>query len=132
MLISILFNDIYKAIMEGTAMEMRLNTEVVKDYGIEISNLVATGGGANSAKWLQIKADAQNLPIKVLRSSEGGLCGCAMLSALGMKKVTDLNEAKNIFVQYAKEFAPTEEGHRAYEPKYQKYKKLYKTMKEIN
>ena len=124
--------ELYKSIMEGTAMEMRLNAEVVKDYGIEISNLVATGGGANSTKWLQIKADIQNLPIKVLRSSEGGLCGCAMLSALGMKKVSNLSEAKQIFVKYTKEFLPTRTGHSDYEPKYQKYKKLYQTVKEIN
>lgn len=124
--------ELYKSIMEGTAMEMRLNAEVVKDYGIKISNLVATGGGANSEKWLQIKADIQNLPIKVLRSSEGGLCGCAMLSALGMKQVSCLSEAKQIFVKYTNEFFPTQEGHSIYEPKYQKYKKLYKTVKEIN
>ena len=113
-------------------MEMKLNAEIAKDYGINISNLVATGGGANSKKWLQIKSDIQRLPIKVLRSSEGGLCGCAMLSALGMKQVKDLKEARDIFVKYTNEFLPNEAVSESYDAKYQKYKKLYKTIKEIN
>ena len=124
-------HEIYKAIMEGTAMEMKLNAEIAKDYGINISNLVATGGGANSKKWLQIKANIQNLPVKVLRSSEGGLCGCAMLSALGMNRVKDLKEARDIFVKYTNEFFPDKISCDSYTSKYQKYKKLYKTIKEI-
>ena len=125
-------HEIYKAIMEGTAMEMRLNAEVTEDYGINISNLVATGGGANSKKWLQIKSNIQRLSIKVLRSNEGGLCGCAMLSALGMKQVKNLMEARDIFVKYTNEFLPNEAVSESYDAKYQKYKKLYKTIKELN
>ena len=125
-------SEIYQAIMEGTAMEMRLNAETVKDYSIKLNNLVATGGGANSDKWLQIKSNVQNLPIKVLRSSEGGLCGCAMLSALGLKKVKDLKEARDIFVKYTKSFTPNAEAHAAYGESYRKYKKIYNTLKEIN
>ena len=122
-------SELYRSVMEGTAMEMRLNAEVVKPYGIEIKNLVATGGGANSAKWLRVKADIQNLPIKVLRSSEGGLCGCAMLQAVAMGKVEDLYAAREIFVRYTKEFTP--EHNEEYNEQYEKYKKVYKIIKEF-
>ena len=105
-------------------MEMRFNAEVVKPYGIEIKNLVATGGGANSAKWLGIKSDIQNLPIKVLRSSEGGLCGCAMLQAVAMGKVENLYAAREIFVRYTREFTPVH--HEEYGEQYEKYKKIYR------
>lgn len=94
--------ELYRSILEGTAMEMRLNAETVREYSITLSKLVATGGGANSDKWLQIKADVQNLPVKALRSSEGGACGCAMLQAVAMGKAKDLREAKEIFVRYEK------------------------------
>jgi xylulokinase len=124
-------SELYKALMEGLAMEMRLNAETVKDYSIELSNLIATGGGANSKKWLQIKADIQKLPIKILRSSEGGLCGCAMLSAVGMGAVKSLEEAKEMFVKYTDEFFPREEAHEKYESQYENYKKLYKITKEL-
>ncbi len=120
---------LYRALLEGTAMEMRLNAETVAQYGIRISSAVATGGGANSARWLGIKADIQQIPYKTLRSSEGGLCGCAMLQAVALGGARDLFAAAERFVRYRDAFVPS--GTRAYEPYYEKYKKLYKTLKEI-
>lgn len=123
--------ELYKAVMEGTAMEMRLNAEVVGRYEIIVKNVVATGGGAGSEKWLQIKSDIQNIPVKSLRSFEGGLCGCAMLQAVALGGAEDLYRAREIFVRYIKEFLPNGETHQAYEKQYQKYKKLYNTIKEF-
>ena len=124
-------SEVYQSVMEGTAMEMRLNAEVAGRYEITVEKAVATGGGANSEKWLQIKADIQNIPYKILRSSEGGLCGCAMLQAVALGSVEDLYGARDIFVQYEKEFIPNTDKHAAYEKHYEKYKKLYKTIKEF-
>ncbi len=124
-------SDLYKSVMEGTSMEMRLNTEVAGRYAITVEKAVATGGGANSEKWLQIKADIQNIPYKILRSSEGGLCGCAMLQAAALGGAKDLYSARDIFVQYEKEFLPNKEQHNAYETQYKKYERLYKTIKEF-
>ena len=124
-------STLYKSVMEGMAMEMRLNTNVAGRYAITIKKAVATGGGANSENWLQIKADIQNIPYKILCSSEGGLCGCAMLQALALGGVKNWQEAKDVFVQYKKEFIPNVEQHNAYESQYKKYEKLYKTIKEF-
>lgn len=124
-------SDLYKSIMEGTAMEMRLNAEVNAPYGINVKKVVATGGGANSSLWLQLKADIQNVYIKTLRSSEGGLCGCAMLSAVALGQAESLEKASEIFIVYDKEYIPNQKVHLDYEKQYEKYKKLYKTVKEI-
>lgn len=123
--------ELLQAILEGTAFEMRLNMETVERYAISVRNAVATGGGANSEKWLQIKANVQNIPIKTLRSSEGGLCGCAMLQAIALGAAKDLYEARGVFVRYTKVLLPDEEKHRAYESHYRKYQKLYQTLKEF-
>ncbi|MBQ7407758.1 MAG: hypothetical protein IJW13_00565 [Clostridia bacterium] len=123
--------NLYKSLLEGTAFEMRLNAQTVEKYGVKINNAVATGGGANSKKWLQIKADIQNLKIKTLRSSEGGLCGCAMLQAVALKQFNNLSQAKEAFVWYDKEFVPINEERLAYEKYYEKYKKIYKAIKEF-
>ena len=123
--------DVYKSLLEGTAMEMRLNAEAVKKFGIRIRSAVATGGGANSAKWLQIKADIQNIPFRTLRSAEGGLCGCAMLQAVAMRRAKDLPEAAARFAQYTETFAPRRAQHAAYAEQYKKYKKIYRSVKEF-
>lgn len=124
-------SDLYKSVMEGTAMEMRLNAEVASKYAITVKNAVATGGGANSDKWLQIKADIQNIPFKTLRSSEGGLCGCAMLSAVALGGAKNLEAARDIFVRYTKKFVPDAKRNESYTDQYEKYKKLYYCMKEV-
>ena len=121
--------ELYQSLMEATAMEMRLNLEVVKRYGIELSHVVATGGGANSERWMQIKADVARVGVSTLRSSEGGLCGLAMLAAVALGRVKDLYEAREIFVRYEKHFSPSQEA--LYETFYEKYKKLYHTLKEF-
>jgi xylulokinase len=122
-------SDLYKSVLEGTAMEMKLNAETVKPYGITVKQLIATGGGSNSDLWLQLKADIQNVPIKSLRSGEGGLCGCAMIQAVAMGACKDLYEARDIFVRYKKEFTP--KNVECYNEQYSKYKKLYFAVKEL-
>lgn len=124
-------SDVYQSILEGTAMEMRLNAEKAAGYGALVKSVTATGGGANSAKWLQLKADIQNVPIRTLRSSEGGLCGCAMLQSVGMGQSADLIEAAKRFVRYKDSYRPDADRRAAYEGQYLKYKKLYKTLKEF-
>lgn len=124
--------QLYKAIMEGMAMEMRLNAQVAKKYCVNIKNIVATGGGANSKKWMQIKADIQKVPIKTLRSSEGGLCGCAMIQAVALGAVKSFEEAKQIFVVYNNSFCPNKDISDKYDNYYKKYKKIYKQLRGFN
>ncbi|MCD8307687.1 MAG: hypothetical protein LUD51_05650 [Clostridia bacterium] len=123
--------DLYKSILEGTAMEMRLNCETVRAYGIDITDVTAAGGGTNSAYWLQLKADIQNIPVRTLRSTEGGLCGCAVLQAASISGLS-LEEAVSVFVQYKDEYLPDKARHDAYEKQYAKYTRLYSALKEFN
>ncbi|MBQ9735974.1 MAG: hypothetical protein IJV96_04230 [Clostridia bacterium] len=122
--------ELFQGIMEGLCMEMRYNADVVKKYGIAVKKLVATGGGAKSRAWLTLKANVQDLPVVRLRSSEGGLCGCAVLSATAVGGLT-FEEARAWFVQYADAFTPDPARRAAYDPIYEKYKKLYASVKEL-
>ena len=121
--------EVYQSILEATAYEMKLNMEVVEKYGIKIQNIVATGGGANSPKWLQKKADIQGIPVKRLQVSEGGLCGLAMLQSVALKTSKNLVDAKEKFVKYGYEFLPDKTYSEQHIKQYSKYKKLYSTLK---
>lgn len=124
--------DIYRAILEGTSFEMKVNLETGKDYGINAKVLTATGGGANSKMWLQIKSDILSLPVKTLRSSEGGLCGLAILSSVALKEVATVDDAVKRFVRYGETVVPQDTFKEKYDEKYSKYKKIYDILKEIN
>lgn len=124
-------SKLYQAILEGLSMEMRLNEDNCNRYGIEIQRLIATGGGANSTKWLEIKANVQNKKIQRLRSAEGGLCGCAILQALALKNDVSKEEVIHTFVQYQNEVVPDNALVKSYEDMYQKYQNIYKSIKEF-
>lgn len=123
--------DLYRSVLEGMSFEMKLNLETAAPFGIRVEEMTATGGGANSALWLQIKSDILRIPVRTLRSSEGGLCGCAMLCAAALGACSDLANARKVFVRYKDSYAPQEKYRTVYAEKYQKYRKLYQTLKEF-
>ena len=122
--------DVYKGILEGLCMEMRLNLETAGNFGVRPRQLIATGGGAASGKWLQIKADITGLPVYPLESKEAGVCGAAMLgaSALGKESVSSLKER---FVKIKAPYLPVGERKKEYDELFERYKKLYRTIKNL-
>ncbi|MBQ4146137.1 MAG: carbohydrate kinase [Clostridia bacterium] len=118
--------DIYKALMEGTAYEIRLNLEIMKNYGIEPKMLIATGGGARSDVWLQIKADVLNIPVAALDGEEIGGAGTAYLAgrAVGIYDGMRLTNERKVFY-------PNEEKHKFYNSQFEKYKKIYSSVREL-
>ena len=52
--------DLYRACMEGVVYEMKLNVDALEGSGARFTSMHATGGGAHSAVWMQMKADMLN------------------------------------------------------------------------
>ena len=75
-------SEIYRACMEGVVYEMLLNMEYLKDSGVHFQMLHATGGGAKSEVWMQMKADILKLPITALNTVDAGTVGSAMLTGI--------------------------------------------------
>lgn len=123
--------DLYRAIMEGVTYEMMLNIEKLEEAGIHIDTLYATGGGANSSVWLQIKADALGKEITALDAPEVGAQGTVMLAAAAIGAVKDLNEAVEVFVKKGKTYIPNPENTAKYQALYEKYKKIYSATLEL-
>lgn len=122
-------SDIYKALMEGVTYEMMINVTHLESYGIVPQKLYATGGGAASEVWLQIKADILNRPITALLAKEAGACGTCMLTGCAMGIYKDLFEAKNYFVKEKKTFTPKDNAN--YKKYFEAYKKIYGAVRPI-
>lgn len=121
--------DLYRAILEGTSYEMRLNLEVMGNYGMKLSRLIATGGCARSDAWLQIKANILGLPVTRVSNVEAGCCGAAMLGAVAAGAFPSLDEAAAVFVKEGKTFLPHPDP--SFDRQYAKYKRLYEAVKEL-
>lgn len=123
--------DLYQGLMEGVTYEMRLNLECLKEAGIEVSELRATGGGAQAEIWLQMKADILNKKIVTLGNAQSGTLGCIMMAGTACGIFKDLQEAAKVFVKTGKEYLPDPERHKRYEGLYRRYKRLYKAVGSV-
>lgn len=124
-------HDIYRAMMEGVVYEMLLNMEELNKAGIRFEMLRATGGGANSGVWLQMKADVLNLPVISLGSSEAGATGSAMLTGIAAGVFMDLHSAAEIMVREMDTYYPRQEKHEEYMKIFRRYRELYNSVRQL-
>ena len=123
--------DLYKALMEGTSYEMLLNFNTMKSQTGDIGEIRATGGGATSDAWLQIKADILNTEITALNCKEVGAAGTAALAGIAIGGFDKLQEAVSKMVTLRKVFTPNKENSMIYSELYKKYANLYRAVKEL-
>ena len=123
--------DIYRGCMEGVVYEMVLNLEYLKESGVHFRKLNATGGGAHSKEWMQMKADMLNMPITSLETVDAGTVGSAMLTGIAVGCFKDLQEAAGIMVHEVFTYEPRTEMHERYRNVYKRYKELYKAVRAL-
>lgn len=124
-------SDLYKAVMEGVTYEMMCNIKRLASYGVVPDRLYATGGGAGSSVWLQIKADILNLPIVPLTAAEVGACGTCMLCGVALGIYENLEEAAKIFVKEGKPYYPDPVRREKYAKLFCAYEKIYPSVRPI-
>jgi xylulokinase len=123
--------ELYRACMEGVVYEMRLNYEALNGSGIHFEKLNATGGGARSKLWMQMKADVLDLPITALKTVDAGTVGSAMLTGIAAGLFTDLNDAAAHMVQEMETYYPRAEMHEKYMRIYERYKNVYNAVRPL-
>ena len=96
----------------------------MKELGVPFDKLVASGGGAKSEKWLQLKSDILNVPVIRPKFTECSILGAAMLAGIATKEFT-VNEAVDIYIKEDKIFYPNEKNYAIYQEKYQMYKEMF-------
>ncbi|MBE7030650.1 MAG: carbohydrate kinase [Ruminococcaceae bacterium] len=122
---------IYKAFMEGVTYEMLINLEVLEEQGIRVDALRATGGGANSAQWLQIKADILNRPISTLSCKEAGTMGIVLFTGAAIGLYPDLPTAWSKMVHEVKTYYPDPVRAKKYREIYERYRALYGAVRGL-
>lgn len=124
--------DIFKAILEGLAFELRANLERLAACGLALEQLVAVGGGARSRPWLQLKADILNRPLRTLECHEAACLGAALLAGTAAGAYANLVEAVAQTVRYEGEFNPVHDRAVAYAGRYALFQELYPALRSVN
>lgn len=124
-------SDIYRACMEGVVYEMMLNMECLEDAGLQMKRLNATGGGAKSKVWMQMKADALNVEITALKTVNAGTAGSAMLTGIAVGCFQNLEDAAAHMVEETETYIPNPEMTKKYREVYKRYRQLYKAVRPL-
>jgi xylulokinase len=120
--------DILKAILESTTFYFVESLDALKGMGVDTSEFIATGGGAKSDAWLQIKADIFGVPFVRPAIIESGLLGTAILAGVATGEFKNVEEATTVFVRRERTFEPDTKRHAVYRERLSKYQELFPLM----
>lgn len=120
----------YRAILEGLAMEQRLSTTGAETAtGKTTDRFRVMGGGSRSALWCQILADVLQRPVEVARESEATCLGAAMLAASAAGLYGSVAEASSQMSGAGLTYEPDPSRTGVYDRFYRVYRTLYPALK---
>lgn len=112
---------LYRSILEGIALEQRLQLEGVKQaVGRANDDLVVLGGGSRSNLWCQILADVLGHPIRRCKTADAPALGAAVLASVAHGVHPSFERATQEMTRLSTSFEPG--------PNRQYYDKLYREV----
>jgi xylulokinase len=112
--------------MEGVAFASRRNLSIMEQSGNPMEYLVASGGGAKTRLWLEIKASIYRTPIRTTQHAESSILGCSMIAGVAAGVYPNLAEAAKKLIQLDQEILPNPD----WVPRYEKLAALFDQIYE--
>lgn len=112
-----------RAVMEGVAFLLKQNIDDIANVGITMREIIATGGGARSSLWNQIKADVCRLPVATLKNEETALVGDAILAGTASGVFASIEEGCQRMVAIQQRTLPGRDQE-SYQIAYARYQAL--------
>ncbi|NJM40996.1 MAG: xylulokinase [Anaerolineae bacterium] len=121
-----------RAVVEAISFGLRDSLELVRQSGVNVSEVRAAGGGARSPIWRQWLADIFDAEITLINSSEGGAMGVALLAGVGTGVWRTTHEACAALLRVTSRTEPTNTAsvRRAYDEAYGQFKALFPSLRE--
>ena len=122
--------DMLRSVMEGVAFSLKDCLEIIKEMGIPVAEVRASGGGGRSKLWRQIQADVFASGIATINSSEGPALGVALLAGVGTGIYGSVAEACDHTIKVASVQSPDMRLNARYMEYYALYKQLYQSLRK--
>ena len=117
-----------RAVLEGICFGLRDSLEIIEALGIDVPEVMITGGGANAPFVRQLQADIYGKPVVPVDQPEGPALGAALLAAVGVGAFPDVATAARI-VKRKPAVTPRAVVHRTYDEPYDRYRRLYPALR---
>ena len=125
---------IYRALIEAITLDQVMSTEdMEKAVDQKITHYVAIGGGANSALWRQMLADASGKPVHVSTTLEASALGAGMIAAFGAGWYDSITEAAQAMAgEHTIVVEPDKSVSESYRELLSIYRRLYGAVRDLN
>jgi xylulokinase len=117
---------LYRSCFEGIAYGLRHNIEAMGEADAIPQRLVAIGGGAQDALWLQICSDVTGLPQDLPSETIGAAYGDAYIAGMAAGIFSDFDPLGEEWVKIARRIQPNTEAKAIYDELYSTYRDLYR------
>jgi xylulokinase len=124
---------LYRAILEGIALELRLQIQGAEQaLGDPVKRIVVTGGGSKNTLWMEIIANVLGIPVSRSRTPESAALGAGILAAAGSGLFADVpTAAQSLSGSTGAIILPDASLQSFYSSLYQDvYVRLYPSLKE--
>ena len=124
---------LYRAILEGIAMEQSLATEAVeKAIKEKTKEFAIIGGGARSKLWRQIIADASGKKVLNMYSDEASSLGAGISAAVAAGWFSSFEDAAKNMVHVKGITEPITQNAELYRNQLIKYREIYPAIRKIS
>jgi sugar (pentulose or hexulose) kinase len=107
---------VYRSILEAIALTMKQNVDAMcGELGIDLREIVVSGGGANSPLFMQIFADVFGVPAARNTGSSGASLGSAICAAVATGAHADFAAAAAAMKSGREAFSPDLANHDVYQ-----------------
>ena len=118
-----------RSVMEGVTYSLRDTIEILREFGLNISEVRVMGGGAKSALWRQMQADIFNASVVTMNIEEGPAAGAAIMAAVGVGYFKSIEEACDAIIKPVSRMEPIAANVSVYDEFYKTYRSLYGSLK---
>ena len=122
---------LFVSVLEGVAFSLKDCLSIIREQGLRIDQMRATGGGAKSSLWRQIIADVLGTELVLTNASEGPAFGAALLAGVASGVYRSVQDACAQTVHVSQHTEPRSEVASSYAQAYETYRALYPALKPI-
>lgn len=98
---------LHRAIIEGVAFAAARHLQIMEQAaGARVERVIASGGGAKTRLWLEIKASLYGVPVVVPEEPECGVVGCAAMATTATGHFGRVEDAVAAYARHGAEIAP--------------------------
>src|SRR6266705_4530900 len=120
-----------RSVLEGVAFSLKDCFGILREQGLQLEQMRATGGGAKSPLWREIITDVLGVELVTTNATEGPAFGAALLAGVASGVYPSVQQACEQTVRIVERSEPNAQVVQAYAKAYETYRALYPALKPI-